>query len=155
MDWCNNRAEGAPFLGAWSALVALTSSSSPKEPCLCMHCPRLTPLTLSPHPPALLHFFEAELTVRPPPCLTVPPAPARALSQAPTARASSAVSTRRFYGRYHGAETSLWWRACSWPWPSWPCCWCGLGRGHRARGWWPGPGCDLEAWSESGTRAAS
>ncbi|XP_057585453.1 protein unc-93 homolog B1 isoform X4 [Hippopotamus amphibius kiboko] len=40
------------------------------------------------------------------------------------AGASSAASTRRFCGRCRGAETSLWWRACSWPWPSWPCCWC-------------------------------
>lgn len=66
MDWCN-RAEGAPFLGARSALVALTSSCSPKEPCLYMHYPRLSPLTLSTHPPALQHFFVAELTVCPVP----------------------------------------------------------------------------------------
>ena len=61
---------------------------------------------------------------RPPP----PPRPLP-LSQALTARASSSASTRRFCERYRGAETSLWWRACSWRWPSWPCCWCGPGWG--------------------------
>lgn len=60
--------EGVPFLGVCSALVALTSKLLSKEPCLCMHCPRLSPLTLPSRPPAMLHFFVIELRVCPPSC---------------------------------------------------------------------------------------
>ena len=93
------------------------------------------------HPSAWSHFFMAELPVCPAPCLTMhrPPPPPRPLplSQALTARASSSASTRRFCERYRGAETSLLWRACSWRWPSWPCCWCGPGGGVAGSGLGP------------------
>lgn len=120
--------EGPPSFGVHSALVVLTSEALPKGtlPLYALSLP--LPLTFPCHLPTLLHFFVAELTV---PCSLPHTAPA-APSQALTARASSLASTRRFYGRCRGAKTSLWWRVCSWLWPSWPCCWYGPEWGEEA-----------------------
>lgn len=124
VDWLPRQPQGNRAGGRGGAFTQWPSPPKcfPKEPCLCRQGPCPPPLTL-PSPACFAAFLCGPADSVP--CSLPHDAPHPPLSQAQTARASSPASTRRFCGRYRGAETSSWWRACSWRWPSWPCCWCG------------------------------